>query len=379
MASRTTSPGTICWLHGFGGIHANGRAAWPALVCDLHDGGAEVQAVRGQEEHLVKSFGDNAFVWCHSEALSSFDGGKGEIEQALACNGSKSVKRALRAALEHLRASSPTTPPAHKAAHPLQKRPAQGEELSAYECQRLETMRKILRVLESLGVASAADLLRLDGAPEKPVVDPAVLAARQAARAQERQARLLEAQAYRRHSTRMHFADPPKRFADEYRDLDKAMLEFQHARKVAKKAAEKAFSGKAGSKAGGKAGGKAEEPLSTEERATVSSAYAVASEWLDEMREYFSNKLSDANLRNVMKQVTALATGAGVSHTKDKAFFRRCNPVKLEEDMGALKVAAANFLRPEDDPGHGWRLTHPIGKLAIFQAYLHAKRSRVDM
>ena len=39
----------------------------------------------------------------------------------------------------------------------------------------------------------------------------------------------------------------------------------------------------------------------------------------------------------------------------------------------ALPPRAAG-LHPDDDPGHGWRLDHPIGKMGIFQAYLHAKK-----
>ena len=48
--------------------------------------------------------------------------------------------------------------------------------------------------------------------------------------------------------------------------------------------------------------------------------------------------------------------------------------MSLDEDMVALRAAANRFLRPEDDPGHGWRLDHPIGKMGLFQAYLHAKQ-----
>ena len=44
----------------------------------------------------------------------------------------------------------------------------------------------------------------------------------------------------------------------------------------------------------------------------------------------------------------------------------------LDEDLIALRAAANAFLLPQDDPGHGWRLDHPIGKLAIFQAHRHS-------
>ena len=68
------------------------------------------------------------------------------------------------------------------------------------------------------------------------------------------------------------------------------------------------------------------------------------------------------------------ATGQGVAHTRRGDVFRRGQPVSLDEDLVELRAAANRFLRPEDDPGHGWRLDHPIGKMAIFQAHLHAQR-----
>ena len=43
-------------------------------------------------------------------------------------------------------------------------------------------------------------------------------------------------------------------------------------------------------------------------RAALAAAYDEASGWLAEMARFFESKLSEANLRNVMKQATALAT-----------------------------------------------------------------------
>ena len=47
--------------------------------------------------------------------------------------------------------------------------------------------------------------------------------------------------------------------------------------------------------------------LSAAQRETLSHA----SGWLDAMRTYFASRISDSNLRNVMKVTTALASGAG--------------------------------------------------------------------
>ena len=161
----------------------------------------------------------------------------------------------------------------------------------------------------------------------------------------------------------------PKRYADEFNPDDEALDEalYRASRKRAKAAANSVGRGRASR-------GDAESSLSAEERAALAEAYQEAEGWLEQMRRFFAPKLSEANLRNVMKQATALATGAGVPHTVKDAWFRRGEPVSLEEDLVALRADANRFLRPEDDPGHGWRLDHPIGKMGLFQAYLHAKR-----
>ena len=108
-------------------------------------------------------------------------------------------------------------------------------------------------------------------------------------------------------------------------------------------------------------------------KASAAEQSKTLSGWLEEMRKFFQNKLSEANLRNVMKQATALATGAGVPHTRKSTWFRKGEPVALDEDLVELRAAANRFLLPEDDPGHGWRLDHPIGKMGIFQAACAAK------
>ena len=88
--------------------------------------------------------------------------------------------------------------------------------------------------------------------------------------------------------------------------------------------------------------------LSEQERRAIGEAYKQASHWLEDMRRYFTDKLSEANLRNVMKQCTALATGEGVPHTRRSDYFRRGQPVTLDEDLVALRVQANQFLLPED-------------------------------
>ena len=74
--------------------------------------------------------------------------------------------------------------------------------------------------------------------------------------------------------------------------------------------------------------------------------------------------------------IPADATGLGAPHTVRNDIFRKGQPVTLDEDLVELRIEANRFLRPEDDPGHGWRLDHPIGKMAIFQAHLAQAQKR---
>ena len=400
--------GDLCWLTGFGGVKIDGVASWPARVIDPTEGGPAVQATRRSADALlIMSFGDDAFVWARPDSLRPFSG-----DEALLQSAPKRVKEALRIALASERAASekavmekassdektandkaakvkkavaPTAPAVSisAAAAPAPAAPAASAApaaaLSAYELQRLETMRQNALVLQALGVASASEALRASAkTPEKPPVDPAV----RAARAAERHVKMVEAQANRRSSSRLHKlpspdaarapdAARPKRYADELAELEIAEREALHVRKKVRAATVGVGRGR-----GSRAKGALIEAMSPEERAAVAAAYDEASGWLAEMEEYFSLQLSPANLRNVMKQATALATGEGVRHTVRDAFFRRGEPVRLDEDLVALRAAANQFLLPEDDPGHGWRLDHPIGKLCLFQAHLHLTKRK---
>ena len=71
-------------------------------------------------------------------------------------------------------------------------------------------------------------------------------------------------------------------------------------------------------------------------RATVAAYYADDPQrWLPDMQRFLSDKISEANLRTVMRQTTALATGAGVAHTVKfdapghPARFRQGEPISI--------------------------------------------------
>ena len=256
--------GDLCWLTGFGGVKIDGVASWPARVIDPTEGGPAVQATRRSADALlIMSFGDDAFVWARPDSLRPFSG-----DEALLQSAPKRVKEALRIALASERAASekavmekasadektakekaakvkkavapaPTAPTVPVSATPAPAPAAPAAALSAYELQRLETMRQNALVLHALGVASASETLRACAkTPEKPPVDPVV----RAARAAERHARMVEAQANRRSSSRLHKlpspdaarapdAARPKRYADESAELEIAEREAMHVRK----------------------------------------------------------------------------------------------------------------------------------------------------
>ena len=113
-------------------------------------------------------------------------------------------------------------------------------------------------------------------------------------------------------------------------------------------------------------------------RAAVAAYYSDdPNRWLVDMRHFLSDKISEANLRTVMRQTTALAMGEGVAHTiqvdnrGNPIRFRLDEPISIGEDLEVARVAANTWLLPQDDPGHGWRLDLPIGKMAMFRKRCH--------
>ena len=333
----------LCWLSGFGGVQVSKVARWPARICTPDEGDDRVRKAQKPGRTLVKTYGDDLFVWAKPSSLSAFEG----ADEALQRAGPK-VKLAIRAALDVRASKKPVQ--LHIRAPP--------EGLCDYERKRLETMRANQLVLEALGVAGASDSLRRASTPEKPALNPEQLAERAAKRA----ARLEEAHKNRRSSARLNESSDtgrtPKRYADEFAMEDDAERHvFLRLPKKRKKAA----------------GRPAAFELSADERRAIAAAHDGASEWLEAMRRYFTDKLSEANLRSVMRKVTLLATGQGIEHTDGRRErFRQGQPVGLDEDLHALRAEANEWLRPEDDPGHGWRLDHPIGKMCLFQRHLHA-------
>lgn len=255
------------------------------------------------------------------------------------------------------RRQSDASPPAPEPAPKVEPAAAPyGESKSAYELERERNIAQNQAALAALGLDGPSLTRRPPPSPE----ELAARAERAAQLAAERAARLQEAFENRRASSRIATRPPPAAARSADRSLDRAEAEADRLRRQSRRRPA-AAKGR---------GGKAAPALTAAQLASLSAA----DEWLCEMEEWLSPKVSDANLRNVMKVVGNLASGAGVVHPLTGARFREGEPVSPSTDFVALRAEANSFLRPEDDAGHGWRLDHPIGKCILFQHHLHASR-----
>ena len=84
--------------------------------------------------------------------------------------------------------------------------------------------------------------------------------------------------------------------------------------------------------------------------------------------------ISSANARTVIRQVKLMVSGAGVGyhHWPSDVFWRKGQPIKLNEDFDRLKDEAVEMEnRYGRDLGNGWLLNHPLQKLQNFQNYLY--------
>lgn len=339
-ASKTQSrPVAVNWLRGFGGVKVAGLsgALWPARICsDDTEGGEKVQKLRKPDRILVHSYGDNQYVWARPSSLSQFKVADAEaalntprnwhsapllkaalVDAIIAIKGTAAPPTPAATSTSKWKKTSmsPTTPRkeapvAHTVESVRADRPAvahhlepdEGDEeeeigttdassaegLSAYEMERLANIARNQKVLEALGVVGASASLRNAAAsPKRTPIDPAIAALR----AQQRAQQLAEAYANKRKSSRLA-ENPdrpaPVRYSDEYAALEEA----EHAMRIPLKRKRGSSAPGSGRGRGGRSSD-VESALSEAERAALAEAYAEAEGWLNDMRRYFTDKLSE--------------------------------------------------------------------------------------
>jgi hypothetical protein len=118
--------------------------------------------------------------------------------------------------------------------------------------------------------------------------------------------------------------------------------------------------------------------LTQKEKETLAKN-TMDSSYLDKFREFlvYHNKISDQNVRNVMRQVTKLATGQGVRyesaqygwHQPHQIFMKGVKITPLSDFIELMKRATKAENEWGRDHGNGWLLNHPLKKMLLFQQF----------
>jgi hypothetical protein len=102
------------------------------------------------------------------------------------------------------------------------------------------------------------------------------------------------------------------------------------------------------------------------------------SNYLQKFQEFlvYHNKISDQNVRNVMRQVTKLATGHGVRYDSPRygwkphqVFQKGVKVTPLSDFVELMELAQQAEDEWGRDHGNGWLLSHPLKKMLLFQQF----------
>lgn len=116
----------------------------------------------------------------------------------------------------------------------------------------------------------------------------------------------------------------------------------------------------------------------SEEEKRIFAKNDMDQNYLDKFREFlvYHDKISAQNERNVMRQVTKLATGEGVRYESPKygwpegCYFMKGTKVTPLSDLVDLMQQAIEAENKHGiDRGNGWLLRHPLKKLLLFQQF----------
>ena len=120
--------------------------------------------------------------------------------------------------------------------------------------------------------------------------------------------------------------------------------------------------------------------VSPTDRPNLGKQYKDPSVWMQAIKSYWVDQegLSNQNLRSVMRQVSKLCTGEGVTYKRwpEQAHFCKGEEVDLSWDLDALYDQACEYENKHGrDLGNGWLLRHPIKKMENFQRFLSSPSS----
>ncbi|CAB9503944.1 expressed unknown protein [Seminavis robusta] len=116
----------------------------------------------------------------------------------------------------------------------------------------------------------------------------------------------------------------------------------------------------------------------TEDEKKVLAANQMDENYLTKFKEFliYHNKISDQNVRNVMRQVTKLATGEGVHYDSARfgwkphqIFYKGIKVTPLSDFPHIMQLAQEAEDKWGRDHGNGWLLSHPLKKMLLFQQF----------
>jgi hypothetical protein len=116
----------------------------------------------------------------------------------------------------------------------------------------------------------------------------------------------------------------------------------------------------------------------TEEERAILARNTMDDNYLHKFKEFlvYHNKISEQNVRSVMKQITKLANGEGIHYSspnygwKPHQYFQKGNKITPLSDFVALMEEAAECeAKWGRDHGNGWLLSHPLKKMLLFQQF----------
>jgi hypothetical protein len=85
----------------------------------------------------------------------------------------------------------------------------------------------------------------------------------------------------------------------------------------------------------------------------------------------FGRQLPEYNVKTIMSGVARLESGRGYLHISANVYFRRNQPLTLDEDlMAVLDAQKAFFALHGRDTTCGWAIRYPIAKLLMYQRYV---------